>query len=82
MPKAELDIDSYASKASHVCNYQSQNFLQMQLFVYFSNQLFASISAGIVVVFSIIGVNWTEIRPKWAKIGLKMVILLIKLFFC
>ena len=67
MPKAELDIDSYASEASHVCNYQSQNFLQRQLFVYFSSQLFVSISAGIVVVFqfvAVIGVNWTEIRPK------------------
>ena len=60
MPKAELDIDSYASEASHVCNYQSQNFLQRQLFVYFSSQLFVSISAGIVVVFqfvAVIGVN-------------------------
>jgi len=67
MPKAELEIDSYASKVSHVCNYQSQNFLQMQLFVYFSSQLFASISAGIVVIFqfvAVIGINWTEIRPK------------------
>ena len=66
MPKAELDIDSYASEASHVCNYQSQNFLQMQLFVYFSSQLFAAISA-ILLFFqfvAVIGVNWTEIRPK------------------